>query len=101
MAEAIEAKTIEDSATFAVSSGLEITQVPDGVMIFQESRDRVHYLNPTAAIVFELCGLGKSRAEIEAFISDGFALIEAPADEVERCLNALVSEGLITRAQGR
>jgi hypothetical protein len=97
MAETSEAAAIEDSATFAVSPGLEITHVPDGVMIFQESRDRVHYLNPTAAIVFELCGLGKSRAEIEAFISDGFALTAAPADDIGKCLESLVAEDLLAR----
>ena len=101
MAETNEPRIIEDRATFAVSSGLEITQVPDGVMIFQESRDRVHYLNPTAAIVLELCALGKSRADINTFISDGFALDDAPTDAVDNCLKALVSEGLIARAEDR
>ncbi|MBL8579976.1 MAG: PqqD family protein [Mesorhizobium sp.] len=98
MAETIGTKAIEANATFAVSSDLEISQVPDGAMIFQASRDRVHYLNPTAAIILELCDLGKSRAEIEAFMIEGFALTAPIADEVEKCLNDLLLEGLITPA---
>jgi hypothetical protein len=94
----MESVAIPDGATFAVSPGLEVTQVPDGVVIFQASRDRVHYLNPTAAIVFELCGLGKSRGEIESFMFDGFSLAATPADDVGSCLVALESEGLVTRA---
>jgi hypothetical protein len=86
---------IAADATFDVAPQLETTQVPDGVMIYQIARDRVHYLNPTAAIVLELCGMGKSRAEIESFLSDGFSLNAAPAEEVESCLRTLVAEGLI------
>lgn len=87
--------TIAAGTTFAVAPELETTQVPDGVMIYQSARDRVHYLNPTAAIVLELCGMGKSRAEIETFLSDGFSLSSAPADDVETCLKTLIAEELI------
>jgi hypothetical protein len=90
-------KSIGEDTRFAVTPGLEITQVPDGIMIFQADRDRVHYLNPTAAIVLELCTMGKSRAEIETFISDGFALPATPSDDVESCLSSLLDEGLVVR----
>ncbi|RYG32369.1 MAG: hypothetical protein EON93_11365 [Burkholderiales bacterium] len=56
----------------------------------------MHYLNPTAAIIFELCGMGKSVREIEAFIADGFALLTPPVEHVNECLASLSSEGLIT-----
>lgn len=88
--------SISAGTTFAVADQLETTQVPDGIMIYQIARDRVHYLNPTAAIVLELCGMGKSRAEIESFLSDGFALDKSPTDDVEACLKSLIDEGLIT-----
>ena len=86
---------IDDAATFSVATGLEITEVPDGAMIYQAARDRVHYLNPTAVIVLELCTLGKSRAEMEAFIRDGFALERPPRAEIGSCLDALLGEGLV------
>ena len=87
--------TFENEDTFSIPDGLEVTPVPDGSMIYQSSEDRVHYLNPTATIVFELCGLGKSVAEIETFLSDGFALLERPAEQVAACLVSLTSQGLI------
>lgn len=43
-------------------SGLDVTPVEDGFLIYQASRDRVHHLNHTALLVLELCD-GKSSAE--------------------------------------
>ena len=37
------------------AEGLDVNEVPDGYVIYQTEADRVHYLNKTAAIVFELC----------------------------------------------
>lgn len=82
-------------AVFAVAEGLEVTPVPDGTMIYQSAADRVHYLNPTAAIIFELCGMGKSVAEMEGFIADSFGLPEPPAGQVAECLTSLTEQGLI------
>ncbi len=89
---------IDREAVFSIAPGLEVTPVPDGSMIYQNSRERVHYLNPTATIVFELCGMGKSFADIESFISDGFALGAPPSDDIRACLNSLLVEGLVTGA---
>ena len=44
------------------ADNLEINEVPDGYIIYQSARDRVHYLNKTAAVVFELCN-GKLDAQ--------------------------------------
>ena len=82
---------------FEQASDLEVTRVPDGAMIYQKDRERVHYLNPTALIVFELCGMGKSMDEILTFVSDSFSLPERPRVEIRSCLESLVSEGLVLR----
>ncbi|MGH9028848.1 MAG: hypothetical protein ACRDV4_04455, partial [Acidimicrobiales bacterium] len=34
---------------------LDVNEVPDGLVIYDEKTDRVHYLNLTAALVFCLC----------------------------------------------
>ncbi len=81
--------------TFSIGPGLEVTSVPDGAMVYQAATDKVHYLNPTATIIFELCGMGKNVAEIEAFIADGFALADAPTAQVAECLASLTEQGLI------
>jgi hypothetical protein len=44
------------------AEGLDVDEVSDGYVIYQTGSDRVHYLNKTAAIVFELCDGAASAA---------------------------------------
>jgi len=83
---------------FSSVDGIEVNRVPDGAMVYQNERERVHFLNPTALIVFELCGLDKTAGEIEAFIADAFGLDMAPTDAVKECLTSLLDEGLVVCA---
>lgn len=80
---------------FRPADDLELNRVPDGAMVYQKSRERVHFLNTTALVVFELCGAGKKRAEIEAFVADAFGLSDAPTQEIEECLKSMLDEGLV------
>ena len=86
---------IQPQTTFRPASGVELNRVPDGAMVYQSNQERVHFLNPTALVVFELCGMDKSAAEIESFIADAFGLAETPAQAVRDCLAQLVDEGLV------
>ena len=47
--------TIEARDVYVKADGHEFNPVPDGYVIYQSGRDRVHFLNPTAVIVYELC----------------------------------------------
>jgi hypothetical protein len=78
------------------ADNLEINEVPDGYMIYQGERDRLHYLNKTAAVVFELCD-GKLDAEsIVARVIQVFELPESFAHtEISACLDSLIKEGLV------
>ena len=82
--------------TFRAATGLELSRVPDGATVYDAARERVHFLNPTALIVFELCDMQKSAEAIEAFVTDAFGLEEPPREAVQACLQSLVSEGLVT-----
>jgi hypothetical protein len=82
-------------ATFAVEAGHEISQVPDGCVIYQPSRERVHFLNPTAVVVYELVAAGKPVGEIVAFLEDAFGLDEAPVEAVRACIESMSREQLI------
>ena len=42
---------ISDDMTFSPTEGLEISEVPDGRVIYQAANERVHYFNPTAVVV--------------------------------------------------
>lgn len=80
---------------FRAVDAIELSHVPDGAVVYQNDKERVHFLNPTALMVFELCGLGKSAGEIEAFLADSFDLAEPPTKAVQECLVSLIEEGLL------
>ena|SRR5665213_855482 len=89
------ADQIEPETVFRQADGLELNRVPDGAMIYQAGQERVHFLNPTAVVVLELCAMNKSTHSIEAFVGDAFGLSETPTDTVRACLKSLLEEGLI------
>ena len=56
------------------ASNLEVHEVPDGYIVYQQERDRVHYLNTTAAIIFELCDGTHESDDIVARVAKAFEL---------------------------
>ena len=40
---------------FRRANPVDISEIPDGYMVTDTKTGRVHYLNPVAAIIFELC----------------------------------------------
>jgi hypothetical protein len=77
------------------AQGLEINAVADGYIVYQPERDRVHYLNPTAALILELCNGRNAETELPELLQSAFDLSAPPADEVKACLQTLRGEGLI------
>jgi len=79
----------------ARADGLDVNEVPDGYVIYHIASDRVHYLNKTAAIVFELCN-GSEANDIVARVGQMFSLDDETANEViEACIQSLLKEGLV------
>lgn len=77
------------------AENLEINEVADGYIVYQPDRERVHYLNHTAALVLTFCN-GQNRAEeIPDILRAAYDLPRAPAEEVQDCLAKLTEEGLI------
>jgi hypothetical protein len=77
--------------------GLDVNEVPDGYIIYQTASDRVHYLNNTAAVVFELCDGARDADDIVSRVKKMF---EGAADgEVEACIQNLLKEGLVQRSK--
>jgi len=75
----------------------ERSEVPDGYVIYDSSRGYVHFLNLTAAAIFELCDGRSSVDAIAEIFQNAFELPRLPKDEVETCLMSLISQGLIER----
>jgi hypothetical protein len=76
------------------SDGLEVDEVEDGFVIYQPQRDRVHYLNPTATVILELCDGTLTATQIAEVMAQTFELAAPPNDEVNVALAKLQAEGL-------
>jgi hypothetical protein len=65
---------LQPQARFEPVAGLEINEVPDGYVIYERVGERVHFLNSTAALLFELCDGAHSVADIQAIVATAFEL---------------------------
>ncbi|HUC38151.1 MAG TPA: hypothetical protein VMR97_13635 [Acidimicrobiales bacterium] len=74
---------------------LEVNEVPDGLVIYDEARDQVHYLNHTASLIFCLCTGDNDEPTIAEQVGKGFALDRVPTSETAQCLADLRREGLL------
>jgi hypothetical protein len=79
------------------AGGLDVNEVPDGYIIYQMASDRVHYLNNTAAIVFELCDGHRDAEDIISRVKKMFE--DASSVELEACIQNLLNEGLVQRSK--
>ena len=76
------------------AEGLDVNEVPDGYVIYQIEADRVHYLNKTAAMVFELCD-GHPPEDVVARVGKMFEVEGTGDGEIEACIQSLLKEGLV------
>jgi hypothetical protein len=77
------------------AANLEVHEVPDGYIVYQIDRDRVHYLNKSAAIIFEFCAGSRGRDDVVERVAKAFELGPSAHAEIRTGLDALVKEGLI------
>jgi hypothetical protein len=82
-------------APYAQASNLDVHEVPDGYVIYQTEQDRVHYLNNSAAVIFELCDGKHGSDDIVALVADAFELAPSMHAEIRSGLDSLVREGLV------
>lgn len=82
---------------YSRNPGVEVVPVPDGYVVYDDVRGMVHYLNPTAAMVLELCELCATEAAMVQRIQAMFDLSIPPDSEVDACLAQLLDQGLILR----
>jgi hypothetical protein len=77
------------------ASNLDVHEVPDGYIVYQKERDRVHYLNKTAAIIFEFCDGEHDPDDIVTRVAKAFELGPSAYNEIRAGLDSLVKEGLV------
>jgi PqqD family protein of HPr-rel-A system len=73
----------------------EVDEADDGYVVYHEARDRVHYLNHTAALVLEHCTGENDEQEIVRIMQRTYDLPEPPEDEIAACIEQLRQEGLV------
>jgi len=86
------------TATLLQANNLEVHEVPDGYIVYHTEHDRVHYLNKTAAIIFELCDGKHEPDDIVARVAKAFELGPSAHNEIRAGLESLVKEGLVLSA---
>lgn len=77
------------------AEGLEVTESGDGFVVYDPGRDRVHYLNHTAALVLEFCTGANDTEQIVAMVQACYDLSEPPEEPVAECLRTFATEGLV------
>ena len=77
------------------AGGLDVHEVEDGFVVFDASTDRVHYLNPTATVVFSLCDGKRTTDEIAELVRSAWELESPPVDDVVACVAQLRDEGVL------
>lgn len=81
--------------TYCRTLDMACNEVPDGYVVYDPRREEVHYLNLTAAAVFELCDGEATSASIAQSLQAAFGLAQAPDNDVDTCLKELVAQGLV------
>lgn len=83
------------------AEGLEIEESGDGFIVYQPARDRIHYLNHTAAMLLELSSGELTVAEIAALLATAYSLPRPPEEDTARALGELLGEGLVSWREDR
>lgn len=78
------------------TAGLDVTEVEDGLVVYDPAQRRVHHLNVTAVLVFELATGENTLATMIEVVERVFGLPERPEAEVTAVVAQLKSEGLLT-----
>jgi hypothetical protein len=74
---------------------LDISPAEDGYIIYQPEQDRVHFLNPTAVVILELCNGSNSVEEIVQLVKDFYQLEDTPDEVVKEAMSKMKAEGLL------
>lgn len=83
------------SVALSRAGNLDVHEVPDGYIVYDNARDRVHYLNKTAAIIFEFCDSKLQPDEVVARVATAFDLGPSAHAEIRAGLDTLLKEGLV------
>jgi hypothetical protein len=74
---------------------LEVNEADDGLVVYDPTNDMVHHLNPSAAMIFDLCDGARDDEAIAQILAEAYGLNTPPCDEVVTGLEELAERKLI------
>jgi hypothetical protein len=77
------------------SDGVDIHEVDDGLVVYDTATDRVHYLNESATVIFELCNGERTTDQIAELVRAAWELDTPPSEAVAECLERLLTEQVV------
>ena len=81
---------------------LEVNEAEDGLVIYDPDRDMVHHLNPSAALIFDLCDGTRDPESIARLLGEAYQLDSPPLEQAIVALHELADRQLISwNAQDR
>lgn len=76
--------------------GLEIAEAAGGFVVHDTERGRVHYLNHTAALIYELCDGETPVEEITQLLGEAYGPQPSLGEQVQLYVDRLRAELLVT-----
>lgn len=77
------------------AEALEINEAEDGLVVYDPARDMVHHLNPSAAMIFDLCDGTRDIEAIANVLAEAYQLAEPPRQDTVAGLRDLADRELI------
>jgi hypothetical protein len=76
-------------------NGLDISAAEEGCIISRAGCDRIYFVNPSAALILELCTGESSVEQIADLVKGAYHLPQAPVEDTRAVLKQLEAEGLL------
>lgn len=94
-----ERKIMEPQDKPTRNAGYRMETVDEDVMLFHPGKTQIHYLNPTAALIWQLCDGQRTTDELIRLLVESYpdASAEIPAD-VHDTLQDLINKGCLSLA---
>jgi hypothetical protein len=74
---------------------LDVTEVEDGLVVFDATSDLVHYLDPLASMIFIYCDGTRTPQTLAELAQRVYQLEAAPLDEINTAVSGFSDRGLL------
>ncbi len=74
---------------------LDVTEVEDGLVVFDPTSDQVHYLDPIASMIFLYCDGTRTMQTLAELAQRVYELDAAPVDDVSDAVSTFSDQGLL------